>query len=113
MISKEIWKEIRRRVNVLEQSRSEVARELGISRNTVKKYLKESCYFYKTRKAQPWRALDGYKEIIEEIVNSDQFEEPNKRHTARQIFKHLVTKGYSGAESTVRRYVKIIKDQIK
>ena len=109
------YKEVRRRY--LEgESQRQIARAMGISRNTVKKYCEGA--------AVPWErkayAREGdivtkeVKEFIEECLKEDEEEDkPKQKHTARRIYHRLVDeKGFKGGESTVRRYVREFKGKV-
>jgi len=97
-------------------SQREIARRLGISRNTVSRYCKGE--------HMPWEAKDrGRKPSVvtgevEDFIRSclDRDKDPEvprkQRHTARRIYERLVEeKGFTGGESTVRRWVKQIRDE--
>lgn len=113
MISMDKYTEIRRGIMVDKKSISRVSRETGLSRNTVKKYLNEQYEGYKPRQRQEWKALELYKEFINDILEEDRKAPRKQRHTARRIYTRMVQElGYKGAESTVRRYVKMAKEQM-
>ncbi len=98
-------------------SQRAIARELGISRNTVKKYCEGNHV--------PWerQAYERQSSVITEEVEAfirqcfaeDQAENlPKQCHTARRIHERLVNeKDFVGAESTVRRVVRKIKQPVK
>jgi len=89
---------------------SEISRETGHSRNTVKKAIREESWGYKERKHQPFPVLEPYLKIIDDWLKNDKKEPKKQRHTARRIFNRLVKEhDYKGGESTVRRYVKMAK----
>ena len=110
------YKEVRQRWLEGESQRS-IARVMGISRNTVKKYCKgESVPWERkayTREADVLTA--EVKEFIEDCLKADE-EEGNKKqkHTARRIYTRLVEeRGFTGGESTVRKYVREVKGRAK
>ena len=110
------YKEIRRRWLEGESQRS-IARSLGLSRNTVKKYCKGDSVPWE-RKAYTRDAdvlTREVKEFIEECIRADAEEgTPKQKHTARRIYTRLVAeKGFTGGESTVRRYVREIKGRVR
>lgn len=89
---------------------SELSRETGHSRNTVKKALRGEAWGYSERKKQPFPILGRYLEIIDEWLQEDRDVPKKQRHTARRIYHRLVEEhGYKGGESTVRRYVSMAK----
>jgi len=97
-------------------SQREIAKQLHISRRTVKKYC-EGC-------AVPWERKVPEREpsvLTEEAVNfiksciaEDENEHLKKQtHTAKRIYDRLVDeKGFTGGESTVRRKVREIKARL-
>lgn len=89
---------------------SELSRMTGHSRNTVKKAIRGEPWGYREREKQPFPALGPYLTIIDGWLIDDKEQPKKQRHTARRIYNRLVTEhGYSGGESTVRRYVRIAK----
>jgi len=95
-----------------------IAKHLGISRNTVKKYFNGNHV--------PWQRLGvsgRYPTVItEEIIEfvTSCFEEDetenikNQKHTAKRIYDRLVSdKGFQGGESTIRELVAKLKDRSK
>ena len=101
---------IRTCYRVYGKSISEIARQTGHSRNTIKKAIRGEPWGYSTRDHQPFPVLDKYLPFITEWLVSDQDRPKNQRHTARRIYNRLVEEqGYSGGESTVRRYVRFAR----
>ena len=89
---------------------SELSRMTGHSRNTVKKAIRGEPWGYSERAKQPFPALGPYLTLINGWLTDDKEQPKKQRHTARRIYNRLVTEhGYSGGESTVRRYVRIAK----
>ena len=76
-----------------------IARKLGISRNTVKKYIEnpESGFSQEQRKRSS--ILDPYCPAIEAWLEEDDY------YTATWIYDRLVNQGYSGSYETVKRKV--------
>lgn len=94
-------------------SQRKIASELGISRNTVSKYLKDPeppKYTMKERRAQPVR--DKYREIVREILESDKNAPRKQRHTARRIYQRLVEEhGCTGSCRIITQLVKDLRDE--
>ena len=112
VITVEDYREVRRRWLAGESQRG-IARALGISRNTVKKYCEGNTVPWE-RKSYVREATiltPEVKAFIEDCLKTDEEEErPKQRHTARRIYTRLVEeKGYQGGESTIRRAVHEIK----
>jgi transposase len=71
-------------------SRREAARVFGIDTRTVAKMLVFSAPPGYRRKKQPVRPkLDGFTEIIDQILEADKLEHKKQRHTSKLIFKRL------------------------
>lgn len=104
MVDKEL---IRKLVLVKGWSIREVARELNLARQTIRKCLKDSAPpRYQLKEARPTPVLSEVKEIIDTWLAEDERRPPKQRHTARRIYDRLVKEyGFQGGESTVRGYV--------
>jgi transposase len=91
-------------------SQRQIARSLGVSRNTVQRVLERPEYYLGV---QPKRPRAGKRttmtasvlQRIDEIVEKDKREPRKQRHTAHRIWQRLLEEGFSCGESTVRRYV--------
>lgn len=117
IIDMDIYGQIRHMYVQDSKSQRAIARELGISRNTVKKYCDGGCV--------PWERKDYERDapvVTEEVRKfirncfaEDEAENlPKQSHTARQIFKRLKRElGFTGGESTVRRIVRQMKQPFK
>ena len=107
-ITMQDYDEIRRRYNAGESQR-QIARALGISRNTVKKYCEGN--------AVPWERKTPERnstvltaetvEFIQSCLDEDSNEQLKKQSlTAKRIYDRLVQEtGFKGGESTVRAKV--------
>lgn len=85
----------------------EIARETGHSRNTVKKALRGEYEGYSPRGKQPYPVLGPHMATIDRWLEEDKDQPRKQRHTATRIYNRLQTEhGYTGGESTVRRYVR-------
>jgi transposase len=88
----------------------EIAREFGHSRKTIRKVLRDVRPVYHRKEAPISPVMDAYRKVILGWLLSDLSAPRKQRHTARRIYIRLTTEyGFSGAESTVRRYVRRLK----
>lgn len=113
MIDQDAWASIRLLHVRQGKSKSWIARELGISRNTVRKYLKE-CEAPKYRATQPRGkpVSDKWKEHVRLILEDDRNAPRKQKHTAKRIFERLVEEHqYAGSYRTVRKIVADIKNK--
>lgn len=89
---------------------SELSRMTGHSRNTIKKAIRGEAWGYNERRKQPFPVLDPYLKTIDRWLEADKEQTKKQRHTARRIYNRLVSEcGFTGGESTVRRYVRFSK----
>jgi transposase len=97
--------EIRRRHLVSKESISSIARELNLSRPTVRKHchsLREPLY---RRHKQPTPMLGAFQATLEMWLRVDRELPKAQRRTARRLFEGLQVEGYRGAYDSVQRYV--------
>ena len=118
IIEVEIYQQIRYLYEHGGKSQRAIARELGISRNTVKKYCQGSQVPWQrqgTSGRQPYVITEEIVEFIKDCLASDEEENIKKQqHTAKRIYTRLVEeKGFTGGESTIREIVAAIKDKQK
>ena len=107
--SVDVYKEIRRLQLEGVTSQRTAAKQLGISRNTVKKYWEGNAVPW-DRKAYSRDAAVMTPDVVQFIsacLDEDERERVKKqRHTARRIYQRLVEEcGFSGSESSVRNLV--------
>ena len=91
------------------RSRSEIARMLHVSRNTVAKYADmedmSPAAPMPRRRGRP--ALEGNEEWVAGVLEADLGAPRKQRRTARRIYDRLVSeRGYAGSYSTVQRFVR-------
>src|SRR5699024_2042656 len=88
----------------------EIAKQLGVSRDSVAKY--SSQQDFSPKPPIPAKRLGGsviaaYESIIDQWLTEDQNRWHKQRHTARRVFDRLVAEhGYTGSYSPVQRAVK-------
>ena len=95
-----------------------IAKLVKLSRNTVTKIVNAEDVVelgkYHRTKAKPAPVIGPVVPIINAWLEADKIAKPKQRHTAHRVFDRLVDEyGFTGAESTVRRYVRIKKRQPK
>lgn len=92
---------------------SEISQRTGHSRNTIRKILQNEHMGYSKRSYQPYPVLEGYAQDIDNWLLEDKEHPRKQRHTARRIYNRLVKEyGFTGSESTVRRYVREAKARL-
>lgn len=84
----------------------QIAREFKLSRNTVKKVIRQDVTeFTYDRKAQPLPKLASYQETLTGYLETDAVKAPRERRTAVVLFEELQRQGFEGGYDSVRRYV--------
>ncbi len=102
---------IRRRHKVKGESISAIARDLNLSRNTVKKYLNAEADPAYQRESQPAPKLGAFQAMLETWLEQDSQRPKGQRRTAQRLFEDLQREGYAGAYDSVQRLVKAWKAQ--
>jgi transposase len=98
---------IRRRRFVQGESISAIARDLGLSRNTVKRALRhEGDGFEYRRTNQPRPKLGAFIATLEGWLEAEAKLPARERRTAQRVYEALCLEGYSGTVDTVRRYMR-------
>jgi len=87
-----------------------VSRNTGLSRNTIKKYLKDSSPPHYHRRYDPVRyVLADYEERLRLYYEQDLKRPRRERRTAIKLYEQLVEEGYTGSYSPVCRFIKSLK----
>lgn len=97
---------LRRKALVKGEPISRIARDLNLSRNTVKKYLKAEMEPVYQRSHQPCPKLGKYRQQLETWLEQDGQRPKGQRRTARRLYEDLQREGYAGAYDSVQRFVK-------
>jgi transposase len=98
---------IRHKVLVEGQSVRSVARQMGVSRNTVRKYLRVSAPARVTRKVRARPVLEGVVARMEALLEQWSLRTTAKqRVTGSRLHRQLIEEGYSVGVSTVRIYLR-------
>src|SRR5271154_2548524 len=96
---------IRREHFVQGKSIKEIARDLRLSRNTVRKVLRsEETSFSYERQVQPRPKLGRWKEELDRLLAANAEAPARERLTLIRIFEDLRALGYEGGYDAVRRY---------
>lgn len=110
MLTVDQYEFIRTGLRVYGLSISELARQTGHSRNTIRKIKQQEYCGYPRRSHQPCPVMEPYSQVIDSWLKDDQEQHRKQRHTARRVYNRLVKEyGFDGAESSVRRYVRQAK----
>jgi transposase len=120
MLTVETIRKIRLSVYRDGKSIRQTARDLHLSRNTVRKTIRsEETVFHYERSNQPRPKLDPFVQGLERRLEEDKRLAPRYRRTAQVLFEELQLEGYSGGYDSVRRYVqrwrrehKILSEQV-
>ncbi len=96
---------VRREYLVRGRSMREIARELHISRNTVRKILRsgETEFVYE-RTVQPLPKLGAWRDELEHLLATNAARGSRERVTLMRVFEDLRGLGYEGGYDAVRRY---------
>ena len=116
MLIVETIAKIRRMYHIQHKGFKTIARELSLSKNTVKKIIRldliKQVY---TRKVQPHKVLGPYRERLEARLEDDRSEPVRRRRTAKKLCEELRTEGYAGSYEAVNNYVsgwKLNRDEL-
>ena len=102
---------IQQRIRILDAqgvSWREIARRLGVSRDTVRKYATMEDCSPKPAVRKGRRSLtDAYSGTVDSWLFADRLMPRKQRHTARRVYARLVEEeDFEGSYSSVQRYVK-------
>src|SRR5574343_273922 len=91
---------------------SEIARRTGLSRNTVKKWLKaDSALEPKYRRAGKSTLLTPFEATLIEALKADAHRPREHRRTARALLAQLQAQGYRGGYTTLTNFIRDWKGQ--
>ncbi len=93
----EVIAEIRRRHLVSKESISSIARDLNLSRQTVRKHLQTEAEPVYSRQKQPAPKLGEFQATLEGWLQTERHLPKAQRRTARRLFEGLQAEGYRGA----------------
>ncbi len=91
-----------------------VARETGISRTTIKKYLKDPEQpQYRERQPRVGHKLNAqFEQRLRDLFKHDLQLRRRDRRTAKKLYEALVAEGYTGSYSPVQRFVSELKKSV-
>jgi transposase len=96
---------IRREYFVKGKTIKEIVRDLGVSRNTVRKVLRsEETAFSYERSVQPLPKLGPWKADLDRLLEGNERKARRERLTLIRIYEELQGLGYRGGYDAVRRY---------
>ena len=104
--------EIRRRHLISKESISSIARDLKLSRPTVRKHCRTTAELSYRRDKQPIPMLGEFQTTLGAWLTRERLLPKAQRRTARRLFEGLQTEGYGGAYDSVQRFVqrwKVVK----
>jgi len=96
--------EIRRRHLISQESISSIARDLKLSRPTVRKHCRTRSEPVYHRSKQPTPMLGAFENTLEAWLRTERLLPKRQRRTARRLFEGLQAEGYRGAYDSVQRY---------
>ncbi len=113
MINDDLWNSIRILHLRGGKSKSWIAKELGLSRNTVAKYLMNAePPAYKLSKPRGKPVSKEWEEHVRSMLKEDQDAPRKQHHTAKRVFERLVQEHeYSGSLRTVQYLVADVKEK--
>jgi transposase len=99
---------IRREHFIKGKSIKEIARDLRVSRNTVRKVLRsgETSFSYR-REVQPRRKLGQWKADLDRLLTQNATVAARERLTLIRLFEELRALGYDGGYDAIRRYARL------
>ena len=98
---------IRRERFVKGKSIKQIARDLGLSRNTVRKVLRsEETSFAYEREVQPRPKLGRWTAELDRLLTANTTSSARERLTLIRLFEELRALGYEGGYDAVRRYAR-------
>ncbi len=102
---------IRRMVLRDGQSIRSVSRDTGLSRTTIRKYVKDASPpgYHRDGPAVRHKLCDGYDVLLQELYEQDLNRPRRERRTAIKLYEQLVGEGYTGSYSPVQRFIRDLK----
>ena len=106
MLIVETIRKVRLAIHRDNKSIRQTAKDLKLSKNTVKKVIRsDQTRFEYKRKVQPRPKLGPYVQWLERQLELDQKLVKRQRRTAQILYEQLQTQGFDGGYDSVRRFV--------
>jgi transposase len=107
MLAVETIARIRRDFHVKKKPIKAIARELGVSRNTVRKVLRsEETSFHYERGRQPMPRLARWREALDGLLAANAGKARKEKVTLMRLWEELRDRGFEGGYDAVRRYAR-------
>ena len=85
----------------------QIARELRLSENTVRKILREDVIkLHYERRVQPRPMLGAFVPSLERLLEEDKNLPQRQRRSAKRLYEEIKREGYAGSYDNVQRYVR-------
>ncbi len=98
---------IRREFSIRGKTIKEIARELHVSRNTVRKVLRSGATSFEyERKVQPQPKIGPWRPELDRLLMANNGKPARERLTLIRLFEELRDLGYEGGYDAVRRYAR-------
>lgn len=92
----------------------QIARDLNLSRNTVRTILRSDVTeLHYERKVQPASKLESFKDSLTQALEEDARKPKKHRRSALLLFEKVQREGFAGGYDSVRRFVKGWKRQVQ
>src|SRR5574338_678332 len=106
MLTMETIAKIRRLYHVNGKGFKTIARELKLSKNTVKKIIRnDETVLHYQRQQQGYRVLEQYTDKITEKLIYDAKEPKRRRRTIKKIYEELQSEGYLGSYDAIHEFI--------
>src|SRR6201998_2573199 len=107
MLVVETIAKIRRAFFVQGKAIKAICRDLGVSRKVVRKVIRSGATEFRyQREDQPLPKIDGWRNILVQLLLANEAKASRERLTLIRIFEELRGRGYEGGYDAVRRYAR-------
>ena len=112
MLTVETIRKIRLAARDRDKPIRQIARDLCLSRNTVRKVLRsDKTRFEYHRESVHRPKLGAFVEVLTTWLEAEQALPAKQRRTAQRLFEGLQDEGYRGGYDSVRRFVKVWRQE--